>query len=40
MVGGTVQLLQCPASQVIGFSAPRSEGVYELRKLIREILEK
>jgi len=36
----TVRLLKCAASQVIGFSAVSGEGVFEIRKMIREMFVK
>jgi GTP-binding protein len=39
-LGKTIQLLRCQASQVIGFSAINGDGVFEIRKLIREMFTK
>lgn len=39
-ISKTVRLLKCRESQVIGFSAINGDGVFEIRKLIREMLTK
>ena len=39
-LGKTVRLLKCREAQVIGFSAINGDGVFEIRKLIREMLTK